>query len=94
MFPTRYTILEEAYQFKSDPRSTNATVLLTVDQTSYTDSMRGTREFYQGVDVPSVWYREGIVQLGNGTGAGGTMDGRMWYTSLGFVFAYSASIYR
>lgn len=84
MFPPRYAILEEAYQFKSDPRSTNATVLMTLDPNSYTDSMRGTRGFYQGVNIPSVWYRDQTVQLGNGTAAGGTMEGRMWYTSLGF----------
>ena len=62
---------------------------MTVDPSSYQDPMRGTRGFYQGVNIPSAWYREGTVQLGNGTAPGGTMEGRMWYTSLGCVFSLS-----
>lgn len=36
MLPERWSVQDEIYNFKSDPRSTGAKVLLSVDETSYT----------------------------------------------------------
>ncbi|KAM0746221.1 hypothetical protein T439DRAFT_140598 [Meredithblackwellia eburnea MCA 4105] len=82
MLPDRYNTYEEVYNFRTDPRSVNATVLLTVDSTSYVDPEIGTRPYYQGSPHPIAWYRDSSVDLGNGT-RNGTMMGRMWMTSLG-----------
>ena len=78
---------EEVYNFRSDPRSVNATVLLTVDLASYTDPEIGTRPFFQGTPHPIAWFRDSPVDLGNGT-RNGTMGGRMWMTSLGHVLGF------
>lgn len=84
-FNSSYTIFEEAYNFLTDPRSVNATVLLTPDPTSYADPEFPSKGHYQGSPHPSAWYREEGVDLNNGTtdqGAG-RMEGRLWMTSLG-----------
>ncbi|GAA5879299.1 hypothetical protein JCM16303_003156 [Sporobolomyces ruberrimus] len=93
MLPDRYNTFEEVYSYRSDPRSVNATVLLTVDPTSYTDSDKPTPDgtdvpYWQGTPHPIAWYRDGgmNVDLSNGTVANGEalrMNGRMWMTSLG-----------
>lgn len=85
MLPDRYTTYEEAYNFLTPPTGVNATVLLTPDGTSYSDPEYVTRGSYQGSIHPSAWYREEAVSLANGSttaAIGGTMTGRLWYTSL------------
>jgi len=82
--PTRWTIEDEFYNFKSDPRSVGAFVLLSVDESTYTDT--GTRKYDQGTPHPIAW--------GQGHGAGAFMVasppsaasvGRSFYTSLGHL---------
>ncbi|GAA97484.1 uncharacterized protein L969DRAFT_43198 [Mixia osmundae IAM 14324] len=91
---------EEVYQYRSDPRATNVTLLLTVDPASYSDPQNGTRPYYQGGQPhPIAWYRDTPLDLGNRTntngqnGTDGTVvqpgsfiaTGRTWYTSLGHL---------
>ncbi|KDE08619.1 hypothetical protein MVLG_01081 [Microbotryum lychnidis-dioicae p1A1 Lamole] len=85
MLPNRLNLYEEVYSFTTDPRSVNATVLLTVDNSTYSDPKAGTRPNYQGTPHPIVWYRDTPVDLENGTASNNvkTMMGRMWMTSLG-----------
>ncbi|KAK4050577.1 hypothetical protein OIO90_005044 [Microbotryomycetes sp. JL221] len=84
MLPERYTVFEETYNFLTDPRDVNATVILTPDPESYQDPEFATRGRYQGSPHPSAWYREEAVSLGNGTqSTAGQMTGRLWFTSLG-----------
>ncbi|GAA5848389.1 hypothetical protein JCM5353_004883 [Sporobolomyces roseus] len=92
MLPDRYDTYEEIYSFRTDPRAVNATVLLTVDPSSYVDSDKPTESgidepYFQGSPHPIAWFREGgmEVDLSNGTnaGEGKRMNGRMWMTSLG-----------
>ncbi|KAI5478513.1 glycosyl-hydrolase [Pseudohyphozyma bogoriensis] len=82
MLPDRYDTYEEVYHFRSDPRSVNATVLLTVDESSYVNNGTSVGDYWYGTPAPMAWYRDSPVDLGNGTN-NGTMTGRMWYTSLG-----------
>jgi len=85
---------EEIYSFRTDPRSVNATILLSVDPSTYIDPSKPTESgidspYYQGTPHPIAWYRDGgmNVDLSNGTytgeGQGSRMNGRMWMTSLG-----------
>ncbi|KAK4705177.1 uncharacterized protein P7C70_g1040, partial [Phenoliferia sp. Uapishka_3] len=85
MLPERYTTFEEVYNFRSDPRSVNATVVLTVDETSY-DNTVTNRPFFQGSPHPIAWVRDTPVDLGNGT-SNGKMAGRLFMTSLGHTNA-------
>jgi len=87
-----HSTFEEIYSFRTDPRSVNATVLLTVDPSSYVDSDKPTESgidapYFQGSPHPIAWFREGgmEVDLSNGTnaGEGKRMNGKMWMTSLG-----------
>lgn len=85
MFSDRFVSYEEAYHFRSDPRSVNATVILSYDPSSVDDPQYGTRPYFQGTPPPIAWYREGqTVDLSNGTAASPPkMTGRTWMTSLG-----------
>ncbi|KAK0193674.1 glycosyl-hydrolase [Armillaria mellea] len=76
--PTDWLVRDEMYNFKSDPRSVGAIVILTVDESSYTDD--GARRFNQGEPHPIAWYQE----HGAGVVSGGTA-GRSFYTSLGHL---------
>ncbi|SJL00031.1 uncharacterized protein ARMOST_03343 [Armillaria ostoyae] len=76
--PTDWPVRDEMYNFKSDPRSVGAIVILTVNESSYTDD--GTRRFNQGEPHPIAWYQE----HGAGVVSGGTA-GRSFYTSLGHL---------
>jgi len=76
--PTDWPVRDEMYNFKSDPRSVGAIVILTVDESSYTDD--GTRRFNQGEPHPIAWYQE----HGAGVVSSGTA-GRSFYTSLGHL---------
>ncbi|EIM81515.1 class I glutamine amidotransferase-like protein [Stereum hirsutum FP-91666 SS1] len=78
MLPTEWHVQDEMYNFKSDPRSIGAVVLLSANESSYTDT--GTRNFDQGTPHPTAWYQEhGAGVQGNGTA------GRSFYTSLGHL---------
>jgi len=79
MLPARWEVYDEMYNFKSDPRSVGAKVILTVDESTYVDN--GTRQYDQGTPHPIAWYQDvGAAYTGNVTGSSG---GRSWYTSLG-----------
>ncbi|KAF9507159.1 hypothetical protein BS47DRAFT_1304366 [Hydnum rufescens UP504] len=82
--PTRWPVQDEMYNFKSDPRSLGAFVLLTVDESTYTDT--GTRVYNQGSPHPIAWGQEhGAGALMGGASAPVTGIGRSWYTSLGHL---------
>lgn len=74
--PARWKLLDEMYNFQSDPRAVGAQVLLTADESSYSDP--GERRFDHGTPHPIAWYQE--------CGAGVQQEcvaGRSWYTGLG-----------
>ena len=75
--PARWTLEEEVYSFLGDPRSNNATVVLSVDGVSYT-GVPGDPAI-QGSPAPIAWVRDRPVQLRDGRMA----PGRAFYTSLG-----------
>ncbi|KAF7312124.1 Class I glutamine amidotransferase-like protein [Mycena indigotica] len=76
--PKEWHIQEEMYNFKSDPRSIGAVVVLAANESSYVDN--GTRKFNQGTPHPSAWYQEHGAGVENGNPAG-----RSFYTSLGHL---------
>ncbi|KAI0073876.1 class I glutamine amidotransferase-like protein [Panus rudis PR-1116 ss-1] len=76
MLPDRWEVFDEMYNFKSDPRDVGAVVLLSADESTYTDP--GPRKFNQGTPHPTAWFQE----HGAGIQEGGTA-GRSFYTSLG-----------
>ncbi|ETW82872.1 hypothetical protein HETIRDRAFT_416911 [Heterobasidion irregulare TC 32-1] len=78
MLPTQWHIQDEMYNFKSDPRSVGAVVVLSANESSYTDP--GPRKFNQGTPHPTAWYQE----HGAGVESGATA-GRSFYTSLGHL---------
>ncbi|KAK0235765.1 glycosyl-hydrolase [Armillaria nabsnona] len=95
--PTDWPVRDEMYNFKSDPRSVGAIVILTVNESSYTDD--GTRRFNQGEPHPigenNVYdQRQELLancpllawyqEHGAGVVSGGTA-GRSFYTSLGHL---------
>ncbi|KAL4264757.1 Class I glutamine amidotransferase-like protein [Pleurotus pulmonarius] len=76
--PRRWQTRDEWYNFKSDPRDVGAVVILSVDESTYSDT--GTRRFNQGTPHPTAWYQE------HGAGAtSGGVSGRSFYTSLGHL---------
>ncbi|KAJ7284668.1 class I glutamine amidotransferase-like protein [Mycena rebaudengoi] len=78
MLPAQWHIREEMYNFKSDPRSIGAKVLLSANESSYVDT--GVRKFDQGTPHPSAWFQE------HGAGVeAGHLAGRSFYTSLGHL---------
>jgi len=78
MLPAQWHIQDEMYNFKSDPRSVGAVVVLSANESSYTDP--GPRTFNQGSPHPTAWYQE----HGAGVESGNTA-GRSFYTSLGHL---------
>ncbi|KAA1472199.1 class I glutamine amidotransferase-like protein [Dentipellis sp. KUC8613] len=78
MLPAQWHVQDEMYNFKSDPRSVGAVVILSADESSYTDP--GPRNFNQGTPHPTAWYQE----HGAGVDSNGTA-GRSFYTSLGHL---------
>lgn len=77
MLPARYSVAEEeVYHFRTPP--VDVTVLLSVDQSTYTDPLNTTQGFYSS-ELPIAWYRDTPVDLGDGSVARGSM----WMTSLG-----------
>lgn len=90
--PSRWNYVEEVYNYRSDPRTTNITVLMSVDLSSFTDPQRGQRPFNEGpLPQPIAWYRDGGIDLtaenltlaNTSLARGGRMEGRTFYTSLG-----------
>ncbi|KAG7089790.1 hypothetical protein E1B28_011441 [Marasmius oreades] len=78
MLPARWKVQDEMYNFKSDPRALGAKVILSADESTYTDD--GVRKFNQGTPHPTAWYQE----RGAGVQEGRTA-GRSFYTSLGHL---------
>ncbi|KAI0775011.1 class I glutamine amidotransferase-like protein [Trametes elegans] len=78
MLPKAWSVRDEMYNFKSDPRSVGAVVILSADESSYTDP--GPRKFDQGSPHPTAWFQE----HGAGVDSDGTA-GRSFYTSLGHL---------
>ncbi|KAJ7650672.1 glycosyl-hydrolase [Roridomyces roridus] len=78
MLPSEWHIQEEMYNFKSDPRTLGAVVVLSANESSYVDT--GVRNFNQGTPHPSAWFQE----HGAGVQSGHTA-GRSFYTSLGHL---------
>ncbi|KAF5367124.1 hypothetical protein D9758_003999 [Tetrapyrgos nigripes] len=78
ILPAQWKVQDEMYNFKSDPRSVGAVVILSADESSYNDP--GPRNFDQGTPHPTAWYQE----HGAGVENGGT-SGRSFYTSLGHL---------
>jgi len=76
MLPARWRLFDEMYNFQSDPRDVGAKVLLTADESSYSDPQE--RKFDHGTPHPIAWYQE----RGAGVEPGG-IAGRSWYTCLG-----------
>ncbi|CAL1716023.1 unnamed protein product [Somion occarium] len=76
LLPDRWQVFDEMYNFKSDPRSLGAVVLLSADESTYSDP--GPRKFDQGTPHPTAWFQE----HGAGVEEGG-IQGRSFYTSLG-----------
>jgi hypothetical protein len=54
--PSRWTVFDEVYNFKSDPRALGVSVIMTVDESTYTDP--GPRNFDHGSPHPIAWYME------------------------------------
>ncbi|CDO77009.1 hypothetical protein BN946_scf184298.g36 [Trametes cinnabarina] len=78
MLPKDWSVRDEMYNFKSDPRSVGAVVILSANESSYTDP--GPRKFDQGTPHPTAWFQE----HGAGVDSNGTA-GRSFYTSLGHL---------
>ncbi|KAI0032534.1 ThuA-like domain-containing protein [Vararia minispora EC-137] len=78
MLPAQWHVQDEMYNFKSNPRSIGAVVLLSANESSYTDP--GPRKFSQGSPHPTAWYQE----HGAGVSPNG-IAGRSFYTSLGHL---------
>ncbi|KAH0585062.1 hypothetical protein H2248_008325 [Termitomyces sp. 'cryptogamus'] len=80
MLPAEWHVRDEMYNFKSDPRTVGAVVLLAANESSYVDN--GIRNFNQGTPHPLAW-----CQL-HGSGADINKQGvagRSFYTSLGHL---------
>ena len=65
-----WTMKEEWYSFASSPRSAGATVIATLDESSYSPVGRGGQDVRMGADHPIVWTR----CVG---------DGRSFYSAIG-----------
>jgi len=76
--PSAWKVVDEMYNFVSDPRSLGAVVVLAADESSYVDN--GIRKFDQGSPHPIAWYQE----HGAGVDSNG-VSGRSFYTSLGHL---------
>ncbi|KXN91666.1 hypothetical protein AN958_12518 [Leucoagaricus sp. SymC.cos] len=77
--PSEWKVVDEMYNFVSDPRSLGAIVVLAANESSYVDN--GTRKFNQGSPHPIAWYQE----HGIGAEIVGNLVGRSFYTSLGHL---------
>ena len=71
--PAQWRFEEEVYAFSGDPRSNNATVILSVDESSYS-GYKGNATL-MGSPHPIAWLRD--------VNSSSVAPGRMFYTSLG-----------
>ncbi|KAH9481640.1 hypothetical protein JR316_0006167 [Psilocybe cubensis] len=78
MLPAQWTVADEVYNFKSDPRALGAVVVLSANKASYHDPVGS--HFDQGEPHPTAWFQE----HGAGVQKGG-VAGRSFYTSLGHL---------
>ncbi|KAL7417761.1 trehalose utilization-domain-containing protein [Mrakia frigida] len=79
--PARWTFEEEVYYFRSDPRTVGATVLMTVDESSYNDTGGvSTGTYDQGSPHPIAWYQDPTSAV---TVSSSVKAGRSFFTSLG-----------
>lgn len=74
--PLRWRVQDEIYNFNHDPRKLGAVVVLTADESTYTDD--GDHSPEQGSPHPIAWYQDRL----KGTNSTGLV-GRSWYTGLG-----------
>ncbi|KAK4685856.1 uncharacterized protein P7C73_g4279, partial [Tremellales sp. Uapishka_1] len=82
--PTIQNAEEEIYYFKSDPRAVGATLLLSVDESSYTDDGTSTGDFTMGSPHPIAWYIES-PESAQPLLANVPKAGRSFYTALGHL---------
>ncbi|ORX40570.1 trehalose utilization-domain-containing protein [Kockovaella imperatae] len=83
--PDRFTWEEEVYNFRSDPRSNDAVILLTVDENSYQHGGSSTGDYPdQGTPHPIAWYIES-PKSALPLQADAPRAGRSFYTSLGHL---------
>ncbi|KAH9958599.1 class I glutamine amidotransferase-like protein [Russula dissimulans] len=78
MLPAQWHVQDEMYNFKSDPRSLGAVVILSANESSYSDP--GPRTYDQGTPHPTAWYQEHGAGVENEA-----IAGRSFYTSLGHL---------
>jgi len=78
MLPAQWHVQDEMYNFKSDPRLLGAVVVLSANESSYSDP--GPRTYDQGTPHPTAWHQEHGAGVENGGVAG-----RSFYTSLGHL---------
>ncbi|KAF8339890.1 class I glutamine amidotransferase-like protein [Cantharellus anzutake] len=80
--PAHWPVYDEIYNFKSDPRSLGAFVLLSVNESSYTPD---PPKFDQGSPHPIAWGQEHGAGAFVGVASPPITSkvGRSWYTSLG-----------
>ncbi|ORY33428.1 trehalose utilization-domain-containing protein [Naematelia encephala] len=83
--PDQWTYEEEVYNFRSDPRTNGAVVVLTVNESSYTNDGSSTGDYpSQGTPHPIAWYIESPLSA-QPLASGATKAGRSFYTSLGHL---------
>ncbi|KAG8866047.1 hypothetical protein FRC20_009137 [Serendipita sp. 405] len=80
MLPQRWDVVDEMYNFRSDPRTYGSKVILSVDESTYTDD--GPRTHDQGSPHPIAWYQERLAGVSS---LDRPLIGRSWYTSLGHL---------
>ncbi|KAG2362748.1 ThuA-like domain-containing protein [Suillus spraguei] len=78
MLPDKWRLLDEMYNFESDPRAIGAKILLAADESSYQDPQAKEKTLRHGSPHPIAWYQErGAGVEGHG------IAGRSWFTGLG-----------
>ncbi|MDE2303118.1 MAG: ThuA domain-containing protein [Sphingomonadales bacterium] len=80
--PPEFTLTEEWYSFRNDPRAKGAHVIARLDETSYDPTFMGKQDLRMGADHPIVWTR----CVGRG---------RMFYSAIGHrPEMYATPVYR
>ncbi|WWC64587.1 uncharacterized protein I303_107198 [Kwoniella dejecticola CBS 10117] len=81
--PDRWTFMEEVYHLRNDPRDNGATILLSVDQTSFINDGNTTGD-YPAIPAPQpiAWYIDSPLPA-QPLLEGAPKAGRSFYTSLG-----------
>jgi type 1 glutamine amidotransferase len=68
--PTAWTLEDEWYSFKNNPRATGATVIATLDESTYSPVGMAGNDLRMGADHPIAWTRC-------------VVDGRSFYSAIG-----------